>query len=58
LMMQVHSTVRRRWLDGDEFIISSIAEIAKLAEEGRTALLKKDYSNLKELMNRNFDLRR
>jgi len=57
-MMQVHSTVRRRWLDGDEFIISSIAEIAKLAEEGRTALLKKDYSNLKELMNRNFDLRR
>jgi glucuronokinase len=55
---KVHSTVRRRWLDGDEFIISSMAEIAKLAEEGRTALLKKDYSNLKELMNRNFDLRR
>ncbi|XP_023636627.1 probable glucuronokinase 2 [Capsella rubella] len=55
---KVHSSVRRRWLDGDEFIISSMAEIAKLAEEGRTALLKKDYSKLKELMNRNFDLRR
>lgn len=57
-LMQVHSSVRRRWLDGDEFIISSMAEIAKLAEEGRTALLKKDYAKLKELMNRNFDLRR
>ncbi|KAF3501947.1 hypothetical protein F2Q69_00044859, partial [Brassica cretica] len=54
----VHSTVRRKWLDGDEFIISSMAEIAKLAEEGRTALLNKDYTKLKELMNRNFDLRR
>uniref|UniRef100_A0A0D3EFJ1 GHMP kinase N-terminal domain-containing protein n=1 Tax=Brassica oleracea var. oleracea TaxID=109376 RepID=A0A0D3EFJ1_BRAOL len=52
------STVRRKWLDGDEFIISSMAEIAKLAEEGRTALLNKDYTKLKELMNRNFDLRR
>ncbi|WZZ22595.1 hypothetical protein YC2023_123982 [Brassica napus] len=33
-----------------------MAEIAKLAEDGRTALLKRDYT--KELMNRNFDLRR
>ncbi|CAN7068168.1 unnamed protein product [Brassica rapa subsp. trilocularis] len=55
---KVHSTVRRKWLDGDEFIISSMAEIAKLAEEGRTALLNKDYTKLKLLMNRNFDLRR
>ncbi|KAL0647941.1 hypothetical protein Bca4012_046232 [Brassica carinata] len=51
---KVHSTVRRKWLDGDEFIISSMAEIAKLAEEGRTALLNKDYTKLKG--NRNFDL--
>ncbi|CAN7141307.1 unnamed protein product [Brassica rapa subsp. narinosa] len=56
LVHMVHSTVRRKWLDGDEFIISSMAEIAKLAEDGRTALLKRDYT--KELMNRNFDLRR
>ncbi|KAF2576472.1 hypothetical protein F2Q70_00006147 [Brassica cretica] len=51
-MFEVHSTVRRKWLDGDEFIISSMAEIAKLAEEGRTALLNKDYTKLKQLMNR------
>ncbi|CAN8236427.1 unnamed protein product [Cochlearia groenlandica] len=55
---KVHSSVRKRWLDGDEFIISTMSEIAKLAEEGRIALLEKDYYKLKQLMNRNFDLRR
>ncbi|KAL3529156.1 hypothetical protein ACH5RR_008478 [Cinchona calisaya] len=55
---KVHSTVRQRWLDGDEFIISSMEEVANIALEGRTALLEKDYSKLVTLMNRNFDLRR
>ncbi|XP_010550164.1 PREDICTED: glucuronokinase 1-like isoform X2 [Tarenaya hassleriana] len=55
---KVHSTVRQRWLNGDELIISSMVEVANIAEEGRTALLGKDYSKLFELMNRNFDLRR
>jgi glucuronokinase len=56
--MQVHSTVRQRWLDGDEFIKSSIQEVANIAKEGRTAILEKDYSKLAKLMNCNFDLRR
>lgn len=56
--MQVHSTVRKRWLDGDKFIISSMKEVANIALEGRTALLEKDYIKLSDLMNRNFDLRR
>ncbi|GMY13251.1 glucuronokinase 1-like isoform X1 [Fagus crenata] len=55
---KVHSTVRQRWLDGDEFIKSSIQEVANIAKEGRTAILEKDYSKLAKLMNRNFDLRR
>lgn len=55
---KVHSTVRQRWLNGDEFIISSMQEVANLAKEGRIALLEKDYSKLAKLMNRNFDLRR
>ncbi|OVA18231.1 GHMP kinase N-terminal domain [Macleaya cordata] len=55
---KVHSTVRKRWLDGDEFIISSMNEVADIALEGRTALFEKDYTKLVELMNRNFDLRR
>lgn len=56
--MQVHSTVRQRWLNGDEFIISSIKEVANIALEGRTALVERNYSKLADLMNRNFDLRR
>uniref|UniRef100_A0A2N9I3N2 Uncharacterized protein n=1 Tax=Fagus sylvatica TaxID=28930 RepID=A0A2N9I3N2_FAGSY len=55
---KVHSTVRQRWLNGDEFIKSSIQEVANIAKEGRTAILEKDYSKLAKLMNRNFDLRR
>ncbi|RVW78589.1 Glucuronokinase 1 [Vitis vinifera] len=55
---KVHSTVQQRWLNGDEFIIKSLAEVANLASEGRTALLEKDYSKFAYLMNHNFDLRR
>ncbi|XP_031260186.1 glucuronokinase 1-like [Pistacia vera] len=55
---KVHSTVRQRWLDGDEFIISSMKKVASIAEEGYTVILQKNYPKLAELMNRNFDLRR
>ncbi|PIN02653.1 Glucuronokinase [Handroanthus impetiginosus] len=55
---KVHSTVQQRWLNGDQFIISSMEEIANIALEGRTALIEKDYAKLGSLMNRNFDLRR
>ncbi|KAH9791009.1 glucuronokinase 1 [Citrus sinensis] len=55
---KVHSTVRQRWLDGDEFIISSMKEVAQMAAEGQAAILEKNYSKLAELMNHNFDLRR
>lgn len=55
---KVHSTVRQRWLNGDEFIISSMEEVANIGLEGRTALVEKDYSKLFNLMNSNFDLRR
>ncbi|KAK9123677.1 hypothetical protein Sjap_013279 [Stephania japonica] len=55
---KVHSTVRKRWLDGDEFIISTMNKVADIALEGRDALLAKNYSKLVALMNKNFDLRR
>ncbi|GAV78699.1 GHMP_kinases_N domain-containing protein [Cephalotus follicularis] len=55
---KVHSTVRQRWLNGDELIISSMKEVANLAEEGRNAILEKNYSKLANIMNLNFDLRR
>ncbi|KAI5442252.1 glucuronokinase 1 [Lathyrus oleraceus] len=55
---KVHSKVRQRWLDGDEFIVSTMLEVANIAEEGKTALEEKDYPKLASLMNKNFDLRR
>ncbi|CAN4079186.1 unnamed protein product [Withania somnifera] len=55
---KVHSTVRQRWLEGDEFIRSTMEEVANIAVEGRKALLQKDYNKLATLMNHNFDLRR
>nr|CAD1817590.1 unnamed protein product [Ananas comosus var. bracteatus] len=55
---KVHSSVRQRWLDGDEFIISKMKEVAELALEGHKALLEKNYTELVNLMNHNFDLRR
>ncbi|MQM09125.1 hypothetical protein Taro_041991 [Colocasia esculenta] len=55
---KVHSSVRKRWLDGDVFIRSSMEEVAKIAFEGHAALMEKNYHELAKLMNRNFDLRR
>ncbi|XWS44109.1 hypothetical protein CRYUN_Cryun15aG0016500 [Craigia yunnanensis] len=55
---KVHSTVRQRWVNGDEFIISSMAEVANIAAEGQGVILEKNYQKLAELMNHNFDLRR
>lgn len=58
IIQQVHSTVRQRWLNGDEFIISSMKKVADIALEGRTALIEKDHAKFATLMNSNFDLRR
>ncbi|KAL5204114.1 hypothetical protein ABZP36_008985 [Zizania latifolia] len=55
---KVHSTVRQRWLAGEESLVSSMEEVAQLALDGREALMNKSYSELAMLMNRNFDLRR
>ncbi|KAL9246572.1 hypothetical protein vseg_020090 [Gypsophila vaccaria] len=55
---KMHSTVKQRWLDGDQFIRSTMTEVANVAVEGRQALLDRNYAKLALLMNRNFDLRR
>ena len=38
--------------------MSSMHAVANIAEEGKTALVGKDYSKFATLMNQNFDLRR
>ncbi|GAQ91706.1 GHMP kinase family protein [Klebsormidium nitens] len=55
---KVHSTVKKRWLEGDLGIRTAMEEVASIAEEGREALEKGDHKAIAELMNRNFDLRR
>ncbi len=52
-----HSNLRERWLQGDPDVVRAMEEFARLAEEGRSALLAGEYPALARLMDRNFDLR-
>ncbi|CAI5948459.1 unnamed protein product [Closterium sp. NIES-65] len=54
----VHSSVRARWQAGDVAVCQAMADVAALAEEGRDALVARDWGKLARLMDRNFDLRR
>ena len=52
-----HSNVRERWRHGDSEIVSAMRTWASYAEQGRDALLERDYAKLDRLIDRNFDLR-
>lgn len=52
-----HSNLRARWESGDTEVVQGIAELAELAELGKNSILKRDYSLLTDLINRNFDIR-
>jgi glucuronokinase len=51
------STIRESYEKGDPLVVETLAELAELAEQGRKAILARDYGSLHEFMNRNFDLR-
>jgi glucuronokinase len=53
-----HNNLRQRWDRGDAEVIQAMADFASYAEQGRAALLARDYERLATLMNRNFDRRR
>jgi glucuronokinase len=53
----VFNDIKTRYLNGEQEVIDTIAEIASLAEKGREAILAADYETLDHLINRNFDLR-
>ncbi|MBN1153905.1 GHMP kinase [candidate division KSB1 bacterium] len=55
---KVLNDIRSRYEKGDEVVISTLKRIAACAEEGKQALLNRDWSRLGELINENFDLRR
>ena len=50
-------SVRSRWLAGDPEIVEGMKTWASYAEQGRAALLARDYDKLDSLINANFDLR-
>src|SRR6266478_1525875 len=53
-----HNNVRQRWLAGDPEVVEAMKIWAGYAEQGRAALLARDYTKLDELINANFQIRR
>jgi len=54
---KVLNDIRRGYDRGDSFVCETLHRIARKAEVGKEALLKKDFGTLKRLMDENFDLR-
>jgi glucuronokinase len=52
-----HSNVRERWRAGDPEVVAAMKTWANYAEQGRHALMTRDYETLDGLINANFDLR-
>jgi glucuronokinase len=52
-----HSDVRARWRAGDPVVIDAMRTWASYAEQGRAALVARDYGALDPLIDANFDLR-
>lgn len=52
-----HNNVRHRWRSGDPEVVQAMLTWARYAEEGRQALLERDYARIDQLINANFDLR-
>ena len=52
-----HNNVRERWRSGDPVVVGAMQTWASYAEQGRKALLERDYQALNRLIDANFDLR-
>ena len=53
----VLNDIRVRYEQKDPIVIESLARIAQIAEEGKTAIENREYPKLNALINENFDLR-
>lgn len=54
----VHKPIRERWLEGDPEVREGYEKIARLARDGKKALLGKDWRRLGWLMNQNHSIQR
>lgn len=52
-----HNNVRERWRAKDPEVVSAMRRWAEIAEEGRSALIARNYPALHKLVDENFDLR-
>ncbi|XP_072886112.1 glucuronokinase with putative uridyl pyrophosphorylase isoform X2 [Hemitrygon akajei] len=55
---KIHSNVRQRWLNGDSDVMAAMNTFAELTDLAKTALESRNWHELSELMNKNFELRR
>lgn len=55
---KVLNDIKSRFDKGDEKVISTLNNIASLAEKGKEAILNKDFDELGRLIDQNFDYRR
>ena len=53
----VLNDIRSRYDKGDQQVIATLDEMARLAEDGKQAILAQNTHQLNELINQNFDLR-
>lgn len=53
----VLNNLRERFEKGDKHVIETLQELASVAEEGKNAILSKDYRKLNLLIDHNFNLR-
>lgn len=52
-----HNNIRERWRSGDPAVVDAMRTWAGYAEQGKRALLARDYATLDRLIDANFDLR-
>lgn len=55
---RIHANVKERWRDGDKKVVEGMRTFARFTDEGRDALLARDYARFGRLMDANFELRR
>lgn len=53
----VFNNLKERYNAGDKLTVDTLQQIASLAEQGKEAILNRDYVSLNSMMNKNFDLR-
>jgi len=53
-----HNDIRSRYDRGETIVIDAMQRFAEIADEGREALMEKDYERLEALIDENFDTRR